>query len=188
MWYLAASWNPNPRMCSQVCGVVKNFIWKGKVAPSRAKVKWNTFTLPIAKGGLDIIDPKIQSEAFLTKLLVRGLAPGGDPWKEMVRHHADQTKLPVHDKRPDIPDINWIFVVPKLKRTPCYMWKNILGAWINVHPGFTKEGLANRAELLRQPLFGNPSFTNSRGLPLGVSGQSEGCAFARCGHTRVRDL
>jgi hypothetical protein len=58
MWYLAASWNPNPRMCSQVCEVVRNFIWGGKVAPSRAKVKWDTLTLPIAKGGLGIIDPK----------------------------------------------------------------------------------------------------------------------------------
>jgi hypothetical protein len=26
MWYLAACWNPNPRMCSQVRGVIRNFI------------------------------------------------------------------------------------------------------------------------------------------------------------------
>jgi hypothetical protein len=26
MWYIAASWNPSPRMCSQVRGVVRNFI------------------------------------------------------------------------------------------------------------------------------------------------------------------
>jgi hypothetical protein len=31
MWYLAASWNPNPRMCSQVRGVVRNFIWGAKL-------------------------------------------------------------------------------------------------------------------------------------------------------------
>jgi hypothetical protein len=68
------------------------------------------------------------------------------------------------------------------------MWKNILGAWINVRPGLTKEHPANRAELLKQPLFGNPSLTNSRGMPLGVNGQSEGCDFARSEHTRIRDL
>jgi len=68
------------------------------------------------------------------------------------------------------------------------MWKSILGAWINVRPGLTKEDLANRVELLRQPLFGNPSLTNSRGLPFGVNNQSKGCAFARFGHTRIRDL
>jgi hypothetical protein len=164
-----------------VRGVVRNFIWGGKAAPSRAKVKWDTLTLPIAKGGLGIIDPKIQSEALLAKLLVRGLAPGGEPWKE-------QTKLPVHGKGPDIPDINWIFTAPKLKKSPCSIWKSILGAWINVRPGLTKEDPTSRAELLRQPLFGNLSLTNSRGLPLGVNGRSEGCAFTRSGHTKVRDL
>ncbi len=27
MWYLAACWNPNPRMCNQIKGAVRNFIW-----------------------------------------------------------------------------------------------------------------------------------------------------------------
>jgi hypothetical protein len=175
-------------MFSQVRGVVGDFIWGGKATPAWAKVKWDTFTLPIAKGGLGIIDPKTQSKALIAKLLVRGLAPGGEPWKELIRHHADQTKLLVHKKGLNTLDINWIFVAPKLKRTPCSMWKSILGAWINVRLGLTKENPTSRAEMLRQPLFGNPSFTNTKGLPLGVSVQSEGCAFARSGHTRVRDL
>ncbi len=42
MWYMAASWDPNPRMCSQVRGVVRNFIWSGKSTNARAKVKWET--------------------------------------------------------------------------------------------------------------------------------------------------
>jgi len=78
-WYLAACWNPNPSMCSQVRRVIRNFIWGGEAALTRAKVKWDTLTLPIAKGGLGIIDPKSQSEALLAKLLVRGLAPRGEP-------------------------------------------------------------------------------------------------------------
>ncbi len=188
MWYLAACWNPNPSMCSQVRGVVRNFIWGGKATPARAKVRWDTLTLPIAKGGLGIIDPKTQSEALFTKLLVKGLVPDGEPWKELIIHHADQTKLPIHGKGPDTLDINWIFAAPKLKRTPCSMWKSILGAWLNVRPGLAKVDPTSRAELLRQPLFRNPSFTNTRGAPLGVSGQSEGCAFARAGHTKVRDI
>jgi hypothetical protein len=175
MWYLAACWNPNLKMCSQVRGVVRNFIWGGKAKPAQAKVKWDTLTLPIAKGGLGIIDPKTQSEALFAKLLVKGLAPGGEPWNELIRHLTDQTKLPIHGKGPDTPDINWIFTVPKLKRTPCSMWKSILGAWINVRPSLTKEDPTSRAKMLKQLLFGNPSFTNTRGLPLGVSGQSEGC-------------
>jgi hypothetical protein len=27
MWYLAANWNPNPKMCNQIKRVVQNFIW-----------------------------------------------------------------------------------------------------------------------------------------------------------------
>ncbi len=151
-------------------------------------MKWDTLTLPITKGGLGIIDPKTQSEVLFAKLLVRGLAPSREPWKELIRHHIDQTKLPVHGKGPDIPDINWIFAAPKLKRSPYSMWKSIMGAWINMRPGLTKEDPTSRAELLRQPLFGNLSLTNSRGLPLGVNERSEGCVFTRPGHTKVRDL
>jgi hypothetical protein len=33
MWYLAACWNPNLRMCNQIRGVVQNFIW-GERLPS----------------------------------------------------------------------------------------------------------------------------------------------------------
>jgi len=151
-------------------------------------VKWDTLTLPIAKGGLGIIDPKSQSEALFANLLVRGLAPGGEPWKELIRHHADQTRLPVHGKGPDTTDIHWIFAAPKLKRVPCSMWKSILGAWMSIRPGLAKKEPSNLAELVRQPIFSNPSLTNARGEPLGVNGHSEGCAFARAGHTRIRDF
>jgi hypothetical protein len=84
MWYLATCWNPNPRMVTQIRGVIRNFIWGGKDAPAHAKVKWETLILPAAQGGLGIIDPKAQLEALLAKLMVRGLAPGGEPWKEII--------------------------------------------------------------------------------------------------------
>ncbi len=79
MWYLAASWNPNPRMCCQIRGVVRNFIWSGKASNARVKVKWETLVLLTSQGGIEIIDPKTQSEALLAKLLIRGLEPGGEP-------------------------------------------------------------------------------------------------------------
>jgi hypothetical protein len=78
MWYMAAAWNPNPTMCSQIRGIVRNFIWSGKASNARAKVKWETLVLPTAQGRLGIIDLKIQSETLLAKLFVKGLAPGGD--------------------------------------------------------------------------------------------------------------
>jgi hypothetical protein len=148
-----------------------NFIWGGKDVPARTKVKWNTLALPIAQGGLGIIDPKTQSEALLAKLLVKGLALGEEPWKEFVRHKANQIRLPVHGKGPNTPDINWLFVAPKLKRIQCSMWKKIVGAWLNVRPGLTKADPTNTAKTLRQPLFDNLSILNTSGTSLGISGQ-----------------
>jgi len=188
MWYIAASWNPSPRMCSQVKRVVRNFIWGGRDAPARAKVKWSTMVIPITQGGLGIIDPKAQSETLLAKLLTRRLALGGEPWKELLKHKADQTRLPVHSKGPSTADINWIFAARKLKKTHCSMWDSILGAWLNVRSGLIKSDPTNSAEILKQPLFGNPSILNSNGSPFGISGLREGNAFAHSGCSRVKDL
>ncbi len=68
------------------------------------------------------------------------------------------------------------------------MWKSIVGAWLNVRPGLTKSDPTTAAEVLRQPLFGNPSILSTRGTPLGVSGMGERCAFAHSGCSRVKDL
>ena len=40
-------------------------------------VAWQTVILPQAEGGLGIIDPELQSQALLGKLVIRGLTPGG---------------------------------------------------------------------------------------------------------------
>jgi len=65
------------------------------------------------------------------------------------------------------------------------MWKSIVGAWLNVRPSLTKSDPMTADEILRQPLFGNPSILSASGTPLGVSGRSEGCTFA---HSWVKDL
>jgi hypothetical protein len=44
------------------------------------------------------------------------------------------------------------------------------------------------AEILRQPIFGNPLITNPNGKPLGYSGKSEGNALANAGRSRIRDF
>ncbi len=67
------------------------------------------------------------------------------------------------------------------------MWKSIVGAWMKVRPGLTKTVPTSTAEILRQPIFGNPSILSHLGAPLGLSGLSEGNAFARAG-TRIKDL
>jgi hypothetical protein len=188
MWYMAAAWNPNLAMCSQIRGIVRNFIWSRKATNARAKVKWETLVLPTAQGGLGIIDPKVQSKALLAKLFIRGLAPGGEPWKELLRHRANQLRLPVHELGPSTQDINWMFGPTKLKRPPTSLWKSILRAWMSVKPGLYKSELTNSAETLRQSVFGNPLIMNQEGKPLGLRGRSEGNSLTNAGCSRVRDF
>ncbi len=175
-------------MCNQIRGIVRNFIWSGKASNARAKVKWETLVLPTAQGGLGIIDPKAQSEALLAKLFIRGLAPCGEPWKELLRHRANQVKLPVHNLGPSMQDINWMFAATKLKRPPTSLWKSILHAWMSVRPGLCKLEPINSAEILRQPIFGNPLIVNQEGKPLGFSDRSEGNPLVNAGCSRVRDF
>lgn len=68
---------------------------------------------------------------------------------------------------PDIPDVNWIFIAPKLKRIQCSMWKSIIGSWMKVRPGLSKAIPTNTAKFLRQPVFGNLLVLNECGIPLG---------------------
>jgi len=167
---------------------VRNFIWSGKAINARTKVKWETFVLSTSQGGFGIIDPKTQFEALLAKLLIRGLEPGGEPWKELLRHKANQVMLPVHGLGPTTQDINLLFAATKLKRPPTSLWKSILNAWMNVRPGLSKTEPTNVAEVLKQPVFGNPLITNQDSKPLGLNGRSEGNALANAGHSRFGDF
>ncbi len=42
MWYLATCWNPNPRICYQVSGVVKKFIWGDKDVTKSSGTRWHS--------------------------------------------------------------------------------------------------------------------------------------------------
>ncbi|CAK9872041.1 unnamed protein product [Sphagnum jensenii] len=115
-------------------------------------------------------------------------SPGGEPWKEFIRHKADQIRLPMHGKGPNTLDINWLFAAPKLKRIRHSMWKNIVGSWLKMRSGLVKADPTSSVETLRQPLFGNPSILNANGASLGLEGLRDGNAFAKHGCTRIKDL
>jgi len=59
---------------------------------------------------------------------------------------------------------------------------------MNVRPGLNKSKPTNAAEVLRQPVFGNPLITNQDSRPLGLSGRSKGNALVNVGHSRVGDF
>ena len=48
---------------------------------------WPILTTPKSRGGLGLIDPLSQSKALLAKFVVRGLQPGNDCWKMLLRLH-----------------------------------------------------------------------------------------------------
>jgi hypothetical protein len=101
-------------MCNQIKGVVWNFIWGGKAIKTQAKVKMGLPHASYSNKGLGIINPKAQSKALLAKLLLKGLSLDCEPWKEILRHCADQVQLLVHGKGQRNQGINWLFVAPKL--------------------------------------------------------------------------
>lgn len=56
----------------------------------RAKVQWNTTIQPITHRRLKVFDPELQARAILGKLIARGIAPGAEPWKVLLRHRASE--------------------------------------------------------------------------------------------------
>ena len=80
---------------------------------------WPVITLPTALGGLGIVDPACKSRALLGKLIVRGLLPGVEPWKEFLVHRLSRCTPVVGG--PWQTEIRWIFTemrrVDYLRRT-----------------------------------------------------------------------
>ena len=95
VWYIASCWMLHSGIIAQVRRLVRNFLWGGSdgTRDTRARVRWATLILPRDEGGLGIIDPEIQIRALLSKLIVRGLFPGNEPWKKFL-HAALQTVAP----------------------------------------------------------------------------------------------
>jgi hypothetical protein len=79
MWYLAAAWNPNPMMCNQVRGVVRNFIWSGKAANTRAKVKWETLMLRSHKEASESLTQKLNQRPCWPNSSLGALPREGNP-------------------------------------------------------------------------------------------------------------
>ena len=79
-WYVASCWFFSRSCVAQLKKLVRNFLWSGLDGSSttRAKVAWQRVILPQLEGSLGIIDPELQSQALLGKLVIYGLTPG-DP-------------------------------------------------------------------------------------------------------------
>lgn len=76
----------HPRVISQLKRLVCNFLWAGSdgMRDTRVNVHWSMVILPIEKGGLGIIDLEMQSQALISKFIVRGLFSSNEPWKAFL--------------------------------------------------------------------------------------------------------
>ncbi|MCO5556695.1 hypothetical protein L7F22_010246 [Adiantum nelumboides] len=83
-WYAASCWTLHGGVMRQL---IRNFLYGGSdgTHDTRARVCWSTVILPTSQGGLAIIDSEMQSRTLLTKLMVRGLFLGNEPWKMLLQ-------------------------------------------------------------------------------------------------------
>ncbi|MCO5605745.1 hypothetical protein L7F22_059929 [Adiantum nelumboides] len=85
-WFTTSCWTLYPQALSRLWRLVRNFLWGGSdgTRDTRTRVAWRTVILPRQERGLGIIDAEMQSAALLSKLIVRGLYPGEEPWKQFM--------------------------------------------------------------------------------------------------------
>jgi len=77
---------------AKVKGLVKNFLWaRESDKEAKAQVRWDTIIQQMSKGGIKVLDPQLQANALLAKILIRGLSPSWVPWKTFIRHKISNT-------------------------------------------------------------------------------------------------
>ena len=75
----------------QLQRLIRNYLWSGNDGShARAKVSWSTIVKPLDQGGLGIVDPLQQSKALIAKLVIRGLLPGSEPWKQLLLYRLQK--------------------------------------------------------------------------------------------------
>jgi len=87
IWYLASCWSTHSNTLAKVKSLMRNYIWWGENGEKkcRANVKWNSLILPKDQGRIKLIDPTLQTQALLAKLMIRGLMLGDAPWRSVIQ-------------------------------------------------------------------------------------------------------
>ena len=167
IWYLASCTDLSSKALKLARAMVRNYIWSGKGDyNTSARVKWDTAVLPIVRGGVKILDPQWQTSALLVKLLIRGLSPGYEPWKVLVRFRVRQTKQSRRGRWPA--HANWIMNSRILVKQGSTMWQGVMKVWHTLQSGLEQHDPTSLDEILRQPLFGNRMLTNEKGQQWGT--------------------
>lgn len=187
IWYLASCTDLSGQALKLARSTVRNYIWSGKrESCARARVKWATAVLPIVRGGVKILDPQWQASALLVKLLIRGMSPGYEPWKVLVRHRVTQTKQSRRGRWPS--NANWIMNSSNLVKQGSTMWQGVMRAWRIIQSGVEQQDPTSWSEIHRQPIFGNRFLTSDTGIQWGTEQKTNMLWWATKGYTMLKDF
>ena len=119
--------------------------------------------MPKCKGGLGVIDPQDQSKASLVKLMIRGLLPGNEIWKTLLKNRLQDGGPSTGGLWPM--EIRWKFV-DGIKWVSSKKWEDrffnsLFQAWKQMRSGLLYKKIQGVEELHRQPLMWNPLFTST---------------------------
>ena len=158
---------------------MRNFLWFGSdgSGTSRARVAWQTVILPQIEGSLGIIDPELQSQALLGKLVIRGLTPRGQTWKLLLQQGLSTcTPQRGGDWQPSI---RWIFTLAPLT-PPCSPFlRSLLSVWRKLRHALSQVPPSCQEEMDIQPLIWSSQVTDSIGLQLGERTHIPWASWAR---------
>ena len=136
-----------------------------------AKVSWSTLVLPKSKGGLGLIDPGLQSQALLCKVLVRSLLPGNELWKTLIHNRSIlwSPRLGGQWKSHKA----WFFCMDlklrKSNRLADRTCTSVMKAWSTLCGHLSQTRPSTSAEWMHQPLLWNKIVQSPEGAMLGQS-------------------
>lgn len=108
---------------------------------------------------------------MLTKIIVRALVSGPEPWKTFVRHRLANL-APTRDGDWG-KSAGWLCSVSKAFSLGSGLWQTIWLAWFSIRKRLLKLKPEMHDEQLRQQLFLNPHITNTNDTPLEVDRRSK---------------
>ncbi|MCO5562156.1 hypothetical protein L7F22_015782 [Adiantum nelumboides] len=114
----------------------------------------------------------MQSAALLSKLIVRGLYPGEEPWKRFMLHDLSRC-VPssgcMDASGPWRPSIRYIFTTQSRLYTqhPSPFMYSIFRVWLTMRRGLIRDVPSCQEEIERQPLVWNDYVGDEHGRQLG---------------------
>ena len=188
IWYMATCATTSSSAIAKITALIRDYIWSGRFDhKTRARIRWATAILPINQGGMQVLDPANQIHGLLTKILIRGMQPGAEPWKVFIKYRVAHISYARTGSWPE--HSNWILQpIKKLKPTGSALWRGVLHSWSTIQPGLEQIPPTSPAEVLREPLFGNRFIMSSQGLQWGTDPKTNFQRWAQKGLTTISDI